>query len=71
MLCCYKANAQLQHNRLNIAYLNSKFPILSCFFVIWMRRKTCLHALLLQKMFNSSEDNGDASVYEVMRTAGE
>lgn len=51
--------------------LYSNVPLLSCSFVIWLEHKMHLFALLLQNMFSSGEDNGDASVYEMMCTAGE
>lgn len=52
-------------------FLYSNVPLLSCSFVIWLEHKMHLFALLLQNTFSSGEDNGDASVYEMMCTAGE
>ena len=60
---------QQQIRHFLLLYLN--VPLLSCAFVIWLEHKMHLFALLLQNMFGSDEDNGDASVYEMMCTAGE
>lgn len=80
MICAWDKKYPLSHSKrpASTSQIRHFFPwILNCLYWAaslwfgWGIKRHLFMLLLLQNMLNSGEDNGDASVYEMMRAAGE